>query len=272
MELRHHAFEAFAAADPDEKIRLVNLWRDDKAAFDLDTQAKLQPTNDQPGRPDKPVLVHPGKVPKRSPHTLQGRAALMHSIAHIEFNAIALALDAVWRFDGMPESYYQQWMQVAVEEAYHFGLVRDQLQKMGCCYGEYEAHDGLWEMCDKTKHDITARMALVPRTLEARGLDATPIIQQKLRQLNTPDTQECIAILDIILRDEIGHVAIGNHWFAWLCQRQGIAPETHAHQLNQLYKAPTPKPPLNMEARLQAGFSPAELTAMLRSEDCLKQL
>lgn len=255
--------QAFATTDPDEKIRLLNLWCDDKSAWGLDTQAALAPESDRPGRPDKPMLIHPGKVPKRSPHTLAGRAALMHAIAHIEFNAIALALDAVWRFEDMPEDYYLQWMQVAVEEAHHFGLVRDQLAQMGCHYGEHPAHDGLWEMCEQTKHDITARMALVPRTLEARGLDATPIIQAKLQAINTPDARACMAILDIILRDEIGHVAVGNHWYRWLCTRDGLDPVVHfAHLLTQ-YDAPRPKPPLNWDARQRAGFSSEELEALL---------
>ncbi|MFM2112795.1 MAG: hypothetical protein RLZZ271_1455, partial [Pseudomonadota bacterium] len=243
MELRQHALQAFATPDPDVKIRLLNFWREDKSAFTLDTQAVLTPASDQPGRPALPELVHPGKVPKRSPHTLAGRAALMHSICHIEFNAIALALDAVWRFADMPEAYYLQWMQVAVEEAYHFGLVRDQLAAMGCSYGDHTAHDGLWEMCEQTKHDITARMALVPRTLEARGLDATPIIQKKLQSIDAPDARACIGILDIILRDEIGHVAVGNHWYRWLCAKQGIDPVLHSTVLQHQYNAPVLKPP-----------------------------
>ncbi|MEN9886677.1 MAG: hypothetical protein RL758_1255 [Pseudomonadota bacterium] len=262
MELRHLALQAFATPDPDEKTRLVNLWRNDKAAFHLDAQAQLCPANDQPGRPEKPQLIHPGKVPKRSPHTLAGRAALMHAIAHIEFNAIALALDAVWRFSGMPESYYQQWMQVAVEEAYHFGLVRDRLAQMGCRYGDHTAHDGLWEMCEHTKHDITARMALVPRTLEARGLDATPIIQAKLQAIGTPDAKACMGILDIILRDEIGHVAVGNHWYRWLCERKNLEPLAHYSQLLVQYDAPVPKPPYNLRARERAGFTPQELSVL----------
>jgi uncharacterized ferritin-like protein (DUF455 family) len=269
-ELRQHALQAFATPDPDEKIRLVNLWRDDKAAFHLDAQAHLCPPNDQPGRPAKPLLVHPGKVPKRSPHTLPGRAALMHSICHIEFNAIALALDAVWRFADMPEAYYLQWMQVAVEEAYHFGLVRDQLAAMGCSYGDHTAHDGLWEMCEQTKHDITARMALVPRTLEARGLDATPIIQAKLQTIHAPDAQACIGILDIILRDEIGHVAVGNRWYRWLCESKALDPLAHFALLQSEYDAPLPKPPINIAARIQAGFSPDELTWMQQLDDPLK--
>ena len=196
---------------------------------------------------------------RRSPATLEGRAILVHAIAHIEFNAMNLALDAVWRFDGMPRAFYLDWLQVAAEEARHFRLLRTHLQGMGWDYGDFPAHQGLWAMCEKTAHDIVARMALVPRTLEARGLDATPQIQAKLRQVGTPDALAAVGILDTILREEIGHVAIGNHWYRWLCAREGLEPETHYPVLAQRYEAPRPKPPLNDSARLAAGFSETEL-------------
>ena len=170
-----------------------------------------------------------------------------------------LALDAVWRFDGMPRAFYLDWLRVAAEEAQHFSLLRTHLQGMGWDYGDFPAHQGLWAMCEKTAHDIVARMALVPRTLEARGLDATPQIQAKLRQVGTPDALAAVGILDTILREEIGHVAIGNHWYRWLCAREGLEPEAHYPVLAQRYEAPRPKPPLNDSARLAAGFSETEL-------------
>jgi uncharacterized ferritin-like protein (DUF455 family) len=223
-----------------------------------------------PGRPAKPALIDPGQVPTRSPFTPDGRAALIHAICHIEFNAINLALDAVWRFDGMPEAFYTDWLRVAAEEAYHFTLLRDHLRTLPhpghdtpWDYGDFEAHDGLWAMCDKTAHDITGRMALVPRTLEARGLDATPLIQAKLRKVGTPDALEAIAILDIILRDEVGHVAIGNHWYGWLCAQQGLDPIATYRKLARHYSAPRLKPPFNDAARKAAGFSQTELDYLL---------
>ncbi len=234
-----------------------------------------------PGRPTRPALVHPANVPRRAPSRLEGRAAMVHSICHIEFNAINLALDAVWRFDGMPDQFYLDWAQVAREEAYHFTLLREHLRGMDSTpdadadangngqpaprwdYGDFPAHDGLWEMCEKTAHDVVARMALVPRTLEARGLDATPQIQAKLRQVNTPDALRAVNILDIILRDEIGHVAIGNRWYAWLCARDGLDPITHYAVLTERYKAPKLRPPFNLAARHLAGFSPQELAALI---------
>ena len=170
-----------------------------------------------------------------------------------------LALDAVWRFDGMPRAFYLDWLRVAAEEARHFRLLRTHLQGMGWDYGDFPAHQGLWAMCEKTAHDIVARMALVPRTLEARGLDATPQIQAKLRQVGTPDALAAVGILDTILREEIGHVAIGNHWYRWLCAREGLEPEAHYPVLAQRYEAPRPKPTLNDSARLAAGFSETEL-------------
>jgi len=198
-------------------------------------------------------------VPHRSPFTPEGLAALVHAICHIEFNAINLALDAVWRFDDMPEAFYRDWLRVADEEATHFSLLHDLLRSLGYSYGDFPAHDGLWEMCIKTQADVTARMALVPRTLEARGLDATPLIQNRLRKVNTPAARQAVAILDIILRDEIGHVAIGNRWYRWLCAQRGFDPVTHYDVLSARHQAPRLRPPFNLEARRAAGFTDEEV-------------
>jgi uncharacterized ferritin-like protein (DUF455 family) len=160
-----------------------------------------------PGRPAKPQLVPPLQLPKRSMRTAEGRAALIHALAHIEFNAINLALDAIWRFDNMPEKYYSDWLKVTAEEAYHFSLLRTHLQSFSYDYGDFAGHDSLWEMVDRTKNDVLARMALVPRTMEARGLDASPQLRNKFAQIGD---QKMADILTIILNDEIGHVAIGN--------------------------------------------------------------
>ena len=232
------------------------------ASFLIATQAHFAAPEAQslPGRPARPELGHHTAVARRSPATAQGRAVLIHAIAHIEFNAINLALDAIWRFPGMPEAFYLDWLRVAAEEAKHFRLLRDHLrQHLGHDYGDFPSHQGLWTMCEKTAHDITARMALVPRTLEARGLDATPLIQHKLRSVGTPDALAAVAILDIILAEEVGHVAIGNHWYGWLCARQGLDPVAHYAGLVERYEAPRPKPPLNEAARRAAGFTEAEL-------------
>jgi uncharacterized ferritin-like protein (DUF455 family) len=203
------------------------------------------------------------EVPTRSPFTLEGRAALLHAICHIEFNAINLALDAVWRFDGMPAEFYLDWLKVASEEGLHFSLLQTHLQSLGHEYGDFAAHDGLWSMCERTAHDIVARMALVPRTLEARGLDATPPIQAKLTRAGDV---RAVEILDIILRDEVGHVAIGNRWFHHLCQARGLDAATLYPILVQQYQAPRLKPPYNVEARRKAGFTDAEMRFLLGDE------
>jgi uncharacterized ferritin-like protein (DUF455 family) len=200
--------------------------------------------------------VAPNEVPARPVHTAQGRAALLHAIAHIEFNAINLALDAVWRFPGLPVDYYLDWLQVAQEEAKHHTLLSEHLASLGHAYGDFNGHDGLWAMTYQTRNDFIARMALVPRTLEARGLDATPPIQKKLAQAGD---HRAVAILEVILREEVGHVAIGNRWYRHACEQAGLDPVRHYRTLIAQYTAPRLRPPFNLKARQAAGFSAEEL-------------
>jgi uncharacterized ferritin-like protein (DUF455 family) len=184
---------------------------------------------------------------------------MIHAIAHIEFNAINLALDAIWRFANMPSDYYRDWRQVAQEEARHFSLLARHLAALGFSYGDFSAHDGLWQMAERTRDDVLARMALVPRTLEARGLDASPAVREKLAAIGD---RAAATIIDLILKDEIGHVAIGNHWYNWLCQQRGLNP-LHAYaDLATRYRAPALPQPFNLAARRQAGFSEPELAAL----------
>ena len=258
MELRQRALDLLCLADPASKAEQTRVLF--AAQPPLDTQATLAEPAGLPGRPPLPRLVAATEVPRRSPFTPAGRAALLHSVAHIEFNAINLALDAVWRFAGMPASYYRDWLRVAAEEALHFSLLREHLREsLGHGYGDFEAHDGLWTMVEKTKHDSVARMALVPRTLEARGLDATPPMQAKLAKAGD---LRAVEILDVILRDEVGHVAIGNRWYRWLCKRDGLDPLAHYATLAQRHEAPRPRPPFNLDARGRAGFSTEELALL----------
>ena len=262
MDIRHRALHALQEPDPVTKCAAAqSIWAACQQGAPLDTQVQWTPTASLPGRPEHPVLVEPAQVARRSPFTPEGRAALLHAVAHIEFNAINLALDAVWRFPGMPNDYYADWLRVAAEEAHHFALLTAHLLTLGYDYGDFVAHDGLWSMAQKTAGDITARMALVPRTLEARGLDATPPMQARLAKAGD---QKAVEILDVILRDEIGHVAIGNHWYGWLCDRHGLDPISHYARLAQDYAAPKLLAPLNLEARRRAGFSAQELDAMTR--------
>ncbi|MBV8465152.1 MAG: ferritin-like domain-containing protein, partial [Burkholderiales bacterium] len=166
--------EALATADPLAKADQAEaIWRA-WSAGQLDTTSTPVAPPLQPGRPATPVLVAPQSLTPRKLGSIEGRAALVHAIAHIEFNAINLALDAACRFPAMPRDYYGDWIRVAAEEAGHFRLLNDHVNGLGYAYGDFPAHNGLWEMAEKTAGDVLARMALVPRLLEARGLDVTP--------------------------------------------------------------------------------------------------
>lgn len=262
MNLRHLALQWLRHEDAVAKsagvmAQFKSLPED--AASSIDPGERLTCDTSLPGRPARPRLVPPKAVAQRSLQTPVGRAALVHALAHIEFNAINLALDAVWRFDGMPADFYLDWWRVAAEEALHFDLLRQHLASLGHDYGDFDAHDGLWQMCERTRDDVVARMALVPRILEARGLDATPPLQDKFRRAG--DTV-AVSILDVILRDEVGHVAIGNRWYHWLCARAGVDPLEHQRELERRYTPPAPRPPFNRDARLAAGFTASELDGL----------
>ena len=261
MELRREALALLQIADPARKAAATRALFE-RADLIVDTDAVLAEPDDLPGRPARPRLVPPKDVPMRSPFTVEGRAALLHAIAHIEFNAINLALDAVWRFAGMPEAYYRDWLRVAAEESLHFTLLREHLRTLGHDYGDFDAHDGLWTMTARTAHDIVARMALVPRTLEARGLDATPPLQAKLARAGDA---RAVAILEVILRDEIGHVGIGNRWYRFACERAGLDPVAIYPGLVERYAAPKLRPPFNDAARRAAGFSEDEIAYLTRA-------
>jgi len=214
-----------------------------------------------PGRPDKPELIHPGKLKRRKLGSILGRATLVHAILHIEFNAINLALDAIYRFRDMPDEYYDDWLKVASEESYHFSLLEDRLHDLGHIYGDFPAHNGLWEMVLKTDHDVLTRMALVPRVLEARGLDVTPGMILRLEEAGDCKT---VDVLRIILRDEIGHVAIGSRWFRYCCELQNANPEKTFRNLLMEYMGGGLKEPLHTKARLQAGFTQKEIDELVR--------
>ena len=216
----------------------------------------LKPEWHIPGRPVKPELIAHTLLKPQPLSTVQGRALLVHSVAHIELNAIDLALDAVWRFPDLPEAFYTDWMRIAQEEAKHFLLLREHLVSLGFDYGDFPAHNTLWDMAERTQSDILARIGIVPRTMEARGLDASPGVKNKLVSVGDHRAGE---ILDIILTDEIGHVAAGNRWYRYLCDQRGLDPVSTYAQLIAQYDAPKLRPPFNMAARQSAGFSPEEL-------------
>lgn len=256
IEARALALDALMCCDIEQKRQLAGALVD---TLSIDPEA-VWPEPDglrlSPGRAPKPALVPPSQLKHRSVHTGLGRASLIHALTHIEFNAINLALDVIWRFAGMPQSFYLDWMRVAREEAHHFGLLTARLASLGYHYGDFPAHNGLWEMASKTADDLLARLALVPRTLEARGLDASPPMRDKLAQVGDHDSAE---ILDVILHDEIGHVAIGNYWYRFVCEQRGLDPLQTYELLAQKYDAPRLRGPFNLDARRQAGFDEREL-------------
>ncbi|CAM3779907.1 Ferritin-like domain-containing protein [Bordetella sputigena] len=252
-ELRAAALHALALPAWDQKLRHVDAMALDAP---VDCAALLSCPLDLPGRPPRPELVAPAQLKPRPVGTPAGRAALIHAIGHIEFNAVNLALDIVWRFAGMPPDFYRDWLRVAKEESSHFQLLNAHLATLGYGYGDFPAHNGLWEMAEKTRDDLAARLTLVPRILEARGLDASPQIRDKLLAVGD---RAGAAILDIILREEIGHVAIGNRWWRYLCAAHGKDSIAWHAELAERYAAPRQRGPFNLEARRAAGFDEAEL-------------
>ena len=251
------------AAIPDEK--LANTF----AAAGAFARSELKIDDDaapeaisSPGRPDRPHLVPPRDVASRGLGTPEGRAAFVHAIAHIEFNAINLAWDAVYRFRGMPNEFYADWVGVAADEARHFAMLRERLQQLGHDYGDFDAHNGLWEMAEKTAHSCRERMALVPRVLEARGLDVTPGMIARLRTVGDDATAD---ILVVILREEVAHVAAGSRWFRWCCERDGVDSDAEFARLVALHARGSVRGPFNLDARSAAGFSAAELESLAAS-------
>jgi uncharacterized ferritin-like protein (DUF455 family) len=247
--------------DPEAKLRATRQaaadWRAGRLVVDETCPVDPLP---EPGRPARPELVHPRDLTKRSARASKsggkGQAALIHAVAHIEFNAINLAWDAVQRFRGLPRAYCDDWVRVADEEAMHFGLMRDRLRALGYDYSDFPAHDGLWSMAQRTAADPLERMALVPRVMEARGLDVTPGMMVRFREAGDEETAAC---LEVILRDEVGHVAAGTRWFRYLCAARGLDPETRYFELLSAYLGASIRCPLNLDHRRQAGFAETEL-------------
>ena len=257
--MRNGALHCLLLSDPSAKMdaiaAMAAAWSEGN--WDLFASADIDATGTIPGRPERPELVAPRLVGRRSMVTVEGRAMLIHALAHIEFNATNLALDALWRFTGMPDAYYTDWLRVAQEEAIHFSMLSAHLALLGYQYGDFPAHDSLWEMVQKTRGDVLARMALVPRTLEARGLDAIPPLRAKLAQAGD---LAAAAILDRIFEDEIGHVDIGNRWYRYLCEQRALEPRATYALLAAQYEAPVLKGPFNFAARKLAGFTDTELS------------
>ena len=269
---------ALETADPYKK---ANATRQIVAAWRTNQITELGQTHppDCPARPVKPALLPPRSVLRRRITVgTAGRIALLHAIAHIELNAIDLALDMACRFveQNLPKDFYSDWLGVADDESRHFLMLSDRLAQMGAAYGDLPAHDGLWQAADATKDDLLARLAIAPLVLEARGLDVTPAMIEKLTNVGDPDSA---AALGIIMTDEVGHVAVGKRWFDYVCGLGRLDPVSSWHRLVTTYFHGDLKAPFNIAARRAAKFSAAfygplaernDLVAPTRaSADCL---
>jgi uncharacterized ferritin-like protein (DUF455 family) len=259
------ALRCLEQAEPETKCEqtqaIAQAWRDGRLSFDPQPGGPIEGAI--PGRPARPRLVAPRALAQRGLGSLAGRAAFVHAIAHIEFNAINLAWDAVYRFRDMPRTFYDDWIGVAADEARHFQLLQSRLNELGFGYGDFDAHNGLWEMAERTAHSCLERMALVPRVLEARGLDVTPGMIVRLRAVGDDATA---TILELILREEIAHVAAGSRWFHWCCQRAGVEPHSTFSALLHAHAGPALRGPFNHAARIEAGFSAEEMALLDASE------
>lgn len=256
IDIRQQALQCLLLTDPWQKAAATQAFYADvqRHGFEVTKEALEVPT--VPGRPEQPELVAPRDLPRRRNNQQTGHATLIHAICHIEFNAINLGLDAIARFSDMPDAFYQDWLQVAYEESTHFEMLDEHLRTMGFVYGDFPAHNGMWEMAQKTHHDPLTRMALVPRVLEARGLDVTPSMMNKLRKSGD---HRAVDILEIILREEVGHVKVGTDWFNYLCAQRDLDPYQTFKELLETYFNGEIRGPFHNEARLQAGFTQAEM-------------
>lgn len=262
------AFHALMCSDPVEKIARVRALAQGWSADDgVDGSAPPAEAVPVPGRPLRPELVAPRALKSRGLGSAAGRAAMVHAVAHIEFNAINLAVDAVYRFRGMPADYYRDWLSVAVDEARHFELLTARLADLGHAYGDFPAHNGLWEAACKTADSCLQRMALVPRVLEARGLDVTPAMIERLRFVGDDATVE---ILQVILREEVAHVEAGTRWFRYCCAQQGVEPESTFLDLVRMYSSTFIRRPFNESARVSAGFSELERLGLEQIADVVE--
>lgn len=259
------AADCLATADPTAKCAKTRAYAAAFFAGALRAEPDAPPPAPIrfPGRPERPRLVHPKHLPKRGLGSPAGRAAFLHAVAHIELNAVDLAWDAVYRFRDFPPDYAADFVRTADDEARHFSLLSRRMAELGHAYGDFDAHNGLWEMAEKTAHSALARMALVPRVLEARGLDVTPGLIERLRDVGDADS---IAVLEVILREEVAHVAAGSRWFRWRCEREGLRPWPTFAGLVRAHASRAVQGPFNWDARRRAGFDEDEIAAIARGE------
>ena len=265
-QMSNNLFEAalccIKMSDPFEKASAAKTLYKQWAGNKLDARSLNQPERILiPGRPARPCLVDPRRVPKRGFKSRQGLVKLAHAIAHIEFNAINLALDAAYRFRDMPHDFYTDWLRVAAEESSHFLMLAEYLENNHAQYGDYDAHNGLWEMALKTDHDVMVRMALVPRVLEARGLDVTPAMIDKLDKVGE---QQLVDILKVIHKEEIGHVLTGTRWFNYVCEQRALSPRVIFTELLDKHMKGVVFGPFDEASRIQAGFTEDEMQHLVQ--------
>lgn len=245
---------ALKAREAGEKLKIVQRLLEAES-FTGDRHAADRGMS-MPGYPDRLRLVDPREVPRRSLGTNEGRACFLHAIAHIEFNAINLALDAVYRFGGLPDDYYRDWLGVARDEARHHAMLENRLEELGYRYGDFSAHNGLWDVACRTAHDLVSRMAMVPCVMEARGLDVTPGM---IRRFQDMGDDRSAGLLETILEEEEHHVAIGVSWYRWACGERGLDPVSTFFSLLETYLPSRLSGPLNIDRRRAAGFDDAWL-------------
>jgi len=254
------AEDCLTCADVDRKLLLASGLSEDWQAGELTREGVVEaPSTLSAGRPQRPRLVSPRQLAQRKITTPEGQAALIHAVAHIEFNAINLACDAAYRFRDLPDEYYGDWLQVAAEEALHFSLLSERLGQLGYAYGDFPAHNGLWDLAVNTAADPLLRMALVPRVMEARGLDVTPGMMERFAGIGD---QQTARILEVILHDEVGHVEAGSRWFRHLCAERGLDPEVTYFALLDEHLGSNIRCPLHKPARREAGFTESELSRL----------
>ncbi|MDA0231277.1 MAG: ferritin-like domain-containing protein [Proteobacteria bacterium] len=246
--------------DPQSKVARTHAAAEDWYAgrSALPQMATTTITNTMPVRPARPALpqlMAPRLMPRRRVGGVRGRIALLHAVAHIELNAIDLAWDLIGRFTAFdwPTEFFNDWVGVAADEARHFSMLSTRLNELGASYGDLPAHDGLWEAAMETSHDPLARLAVVPMVLEARGLDVTPAMIARLHRV---DDDASAALLEIILREEIAHVAAGQRWFGYLCRIRGLSEHETWRKLVAAHYRGVPRPPFNEAARRAAGMAP----------------
>lgn len=253
--------QVLAAAEPTEKVRLAHACYSAWQSGQLSSGIEWHCRDDigAPGRPPHPLLAPPRQVQRRRATGAKGRISLLHAIAHIEFNAINLAFDMVARFGNDRDvaltdraNFISDWLSVGNDEARHFTLISNRLVEMGSHYGELLAHEGLWEAATNTRQDVAARLAIAPLVLEARGLDVTPGMINRLKSAGDVESAE---ILETIYRDEIGHVAAGARWFRHVCKARNRDPVSYFHELVQANYSGKLKEPFNTDARDRAQLS-----------------